>query len=443
MIDAANVARALRHPGRLVPPGTLPVAAGLVVSGVTAYGFLSVTARALGSARYTPVALLWSFVFVAAPGLFLPLEQEVARALAGRRALGVGGGPVVRRAATAGAVLVAGVVAAVVAAHGPLVGRLFDGNAALLGCLVCAIGAYCVYYLVRGALAGTGRFGRYGTLLALEGGVRVVAASGLWVAGVRSVGAFGLVLGLPCLVALGVTVGCRRQLLRSGPPAPWDELSTALGWLLAGWLSAQLLAYAGVLAVKVLAADVVAGGRFLNALIVARIPLFFFQAVLAALLPRLAGEVAAGRIAELRHHLGQLLVGTAVVVAVATLGYWALGPLAVGLLFGRGYEVGHLDMALLALAIGLYMLALGVAQALLALGGHARVAIAWMASIATFGVAVAVGRGVLLRVEVGLVLASVVACLVMGRFLDARLAAVATLPPVPDDRGFATPAPGA
>lgn len=77
----------------VLPPGTLAVGGGLVISGL-AYGFLSLAARSLGSTRYTPVALLWSFVSVAAPGLCLPLEQQVPRGVAARRVRGLGGAPV-------------------------------------------------------------------------------------------------------------------------------------------------------------------------------------------------------------------------------------------------------------------------------------------------------------------------------------------------------------
>ena len=39
-----------------LPEGTLAVGAGLVLAGVAQYGFLAVSARALGSAHYAPLA---------------------------------------------------------------------------------------------------------------------------------------------------------------------------------------------------------------------------------------------------------------------------------------------------------------------------------------------------------------------------------------------------
>ncbi len=75
-----------------LPAGTLAVGAGLVLAGVAQYGFLAVSARALGPAHYSPLATFWALLFVCGPGFFLPLEQEVGRALSARRALGQGAG---------------------------------------------------------------------------------------------------------------------------------------------------------------------------------------------------------------------------------------------------------------------------------------------------------------------------------------------------------------
>ncbi|MGH8976031.1 MAG: hypothetical protein ACRD0C_22825, partial [Acidimicrobiia bacterium] len=56
-----------------LPEGTLAVGAGLIISGVAAYGFLAISARALGPSRYAPLGVLWALMFVAGPGFFLPL----------------------------------------------------------------------------------------------------------------------------------------------------------------------------------------------------------------------------------------------------------------------------------------------------------------------------------------------------------------------------------
>ena len=91
-----------------VPEGTYAVGLGLIISGITAYGFQILTFRGLSKTDYAALNGLWILLFIVAPGFFLPLEQEVGRAVAHRRANGEGGGPVIRKAAWASAALTAG-----------------------------------------------------------------------------------------------------------------------------------------------------------------------------------------------------------------------------------------------------------------------------------------------------------------------------------------------
>src|SRR5919206_990426 len=102
-----NARKLLDREKNPLPEGTLPVGVALIIGGVAAYAFLSVSARALGLERYAPLGVLWALMFVAGPGFFLPLEQEVGRALASRRARGLGGGPLIRRATLAGSAMAA------------------------------------------------------------------------------------------------------------------------------------------------------------------------------------------------------------------------------------------------------------------------------------------------------------------------------------------------
>ena len=87
-------------------------------------------------------------------------------------------------------------------------------------------------------------------------------------------------------------------------------------------------------------------------------------------------------------------------------------------------------MALLAAASGIYMVALAMVQAQIALSGHRLVPAGWLAGVVAFAVALAVagGMGVVLRVEVALVAGSLislvaVAAMLRSRFRAARRAA--------------------
>ena len=80
---ARRRASAVERARRMVPEGTFAVGAGLAISGITTYGFQILAFRGLSKPDYAALNALWVFVFVLAPGVFLPLEQEVGRAVVG------------------------------------------------------------------------------------------------------------------------------------------------------------------------------------------------------------------------------------------------------------------------------------------------------------------------------------------------------------------------
>jgi O-antigen/teichoic acid export membrane protein len=402
-----------------LPEGTLAVGAGLIVSGITSYGFLAISARALGPEKYAPLGVLWALTYVVCPGVFLPLEQEVGRALSTRRAKGVGGGPLIRRAALAGGVAAAVLIAAT-AATGPLsASHLFDDKVMLLAALMVALAGYYVEFLVRGVLSGNGRFKSYGVILGSEALLRMLACFALAVVGVDTVGPFGVIIGLAPIAATLIGVRKERNLVTPGPDAPWSELSTALGYLLAGSVMAQLLVNAGVFAVQILADADQKGpggvaGRFLNGLIIARVPLFMFQAVQAALLPKLAHLAGEGRHDDFRTGLKRLLAVVVGIGTLATVTAFVIGPFVVTTLFGKGFELSHKDLAYLAGASAIYMLALALAQALIALENYSRVVLGWASGLIAFVGVTALGEELLPRVEHGFLAGSIAAAVVMA-----------------------------
>jgi len=265
-------------------------------------------------------------------------------------------------------------------------------------------------------LSGNARFKPYGVILGAEALLRMLACFALAVVGVDTVGPYGVIIGLSPIAATLIGVRKERNLINPGPDAPWSELSTALGYLLAGSVMAQLLVNAGVFAVQILAdADQkVVAGRFLNGLIIARVPLFMFQAVQAALLPKLAHLAGAGRHADFRAGLKRLLAVVVAIGALATVTALAIGPFVVTTMFGKGFELSHTDLGYLAGASAVYMLALALAQALIALANYTRVVVGWAAGLVAFVGVTAIGHELLPRVEHGFLAGSVAAALVMA-----------------------------
>ena len=182
-----------------VPDGTFAVGAGLVVSGITTYLFQILAFRGLSKPDFGALNALWVFVFVLAPGIFLPVEQEVGRALAARRAHGVGGGPVIRRAGIIGLLFAVGLglLTTVMAIFTPVVDNLFAGNVGLVACLIIALFTFGFELLARGAFAGVGAFGAYGLSMGAEGIIRLLPCIVLVAVGATNPVGFGLCLAIP------------------------------------------------------------------------------------------------------------------------------------------------------------------------------------------------------------------------------------------------------
>ena len=281
-----------------LPDGTLAVGVGLVVSGITTYLFQILAFRGLSKPDYGALNALWVFVFVLAPGIFLPVEQEVGRALAARRAHGIGGAPVIRRAGLIGLMFATGlgIATIILAVTTSLVDNLFAGNVGLVICLVIALFTFGFELLARGAFAGAGEFGAYGVSMGAEGIIRLLPCIVLVAVGSTDPVGFGLCLAIPPALATLVALRGQHRLMTPGPEAPWSELSTNLGLLLGGSLLAQVLSYAPFLGAQLLAtsAERVMVADFIVGLFLSRIPILLFQAVQAALLPRLAAQVERG-----------------------------------------------------------------------------------------------------------------------------------------------------
>lgn len=414
-----------------LPEGTLPVGLGLLIAGVASYAFFIVAKGALGEEDFKPVASLWFATFLLAPGFFLPLEQEVGRALAHRRALGQGGAPVVRKVLGLSVGLSMLVVVGVLIASPVITRVFFEGNRWMTVALVASFLAYAPAHMARGVCSGSGRFRAYAVVMGADGVTRVTLCIVLAVVGVSIAPAYGFVLAIAALS--GVVIVAAQGSLRTsdGPPATWSEVTPNLGWLLGGTLLSAALVNAGPLTIDALAssdraADVT---RFANAVLLARVPLFLFQAVQAALLPRLARLAAQGDLAEFRDGFRRLMVLVLGVGGLGTSGAFVAGPAVYDVVFGGG--IGRRTLTMLAFGSACYMIAMATAQAVIALQGHWLVALGWGTGIATFAVVTAVaGDDLFQRVELGLASGSVAAMAVFVVALRRRLRR--QVPPDPD-----------
>jgi len=412
-----------------LPDGTVSIGGGLLVNGVTAYIFIAISSRDLGAEAYSPVALLWALSFLLGIGFFLPLEQETARIVASRVGRGEGVGPVVRLAGQLGGVLALFLLVISLASRQWFTNEFFNGETTLfIGLLLVVIGLGTAH-LVKGTLAGLGRFNGYARYIIGEGVGRLLLVGVVLMFTTKSVGAYGLAIGLAPFLGIFIATTKQKEVFTPGPKAKVGDLSRALGSLLLASVATALVLNASPLAVQVLATDqeIDESGKFLNALLVARVPLFFFQAVQAALLPRLSRLAGQEKFLELWRELKRLLSLVVGLGSAAVLFMGLLGPQIVVFAFGEEFRVSHGDMALLACSSAGLMIALSLTQALIACKAQGRMATAWVVGVGVFPAALSIAKNHLfLRVEIALIVTVFTSAFLMTVLLAKRFASISS-----------------
>jgi O-antigen/teichoic acid export membrane protein len=413
-----------------LPEGTVTVGIGLFIAGISTYVFFKIGQQALGQDGFKPIVAMWFIAFILTPGFFLPIEQEVSRAIAHRRALGQGGFPVIKRIAPLAAIILLTLMVVIAIFSSMISSNLFEGYGTVTFCLVLTLVSYVPMHLARGICSGTGQFGAYGIIMGADGAVRVIGCAVLWLAGVTHVGPYAFMIGFSPIVGV-IAVGLAGKLrVDNGPEATWSEVTPNLGWLLLGSLFAAALMNAGPITIDILGnsepAEVVT--RFGNAVIFARIPLFLFQAVQAALLPRLAKLAAQRNLSEFSRGFRQLMILVCGVGVVGTIGAFLVGPQVLDLVYQGGID--RRTMTLLTLASAMYMVGLATAQAVISLRGHAIVALGWFVSFSGFAlIAWLSSNDLYLRVELALVGSSLIAIVIFGLTLRKLMASDAIFDP--------------
>ncbi|MGW4894262.1 hypothetical protein ACWEQL_18615 [Kitasatospora sp. NPDC004240] len=410
-----------------LPPGVRLVAGGTVVLGVSSYIFLALAGHSLDTTQVAGVSMLWTVVMSVGYGLFSPVELELTRLVAARDVAGHGPGPAVRRILLVTAGVLTAVLAVIAAAARPIADRLFSGDLGLVAALGGALVGLAVSSVARGVLAGLGHFGAYGTQLAVDGGLRIGLAALIPLFGAHSAAAFGLILVAAPLLAS--VIGMRKVAAdRRGGAAPaWREVTTGLGLLTGSTLLAQLMVNAAVVSVGVLSPSSKALiAALLNAVVLARVPLFAYAAIQASLVSSLSGAAAAGHHAEFRKVL--LRTGGIVVLMCAAAGLPTvlLGPWAIRLLFKAQDVLGASDFLWLVLGTLCYMLATVFGQALLSLGRHQRQLLGWLAGTVVLVAVTMAPGGIASRVELAYLAGAGVSAAAMLWALARSLAAPAT-----------------
>ncbi|MCW2529513.1 MAG: hypothetical protein JWM76_4373 [Pseudonocardiales bacterium] len=384
--------------GRSDPPGGSAgggiglVALALVVSGLLVNAYLAVVARGVRPEEYLYFSAYWSLALIVGFGVFLPVEQELARLLHGAT---------VSWPALRSGLIVAGGLAALD------VGILLAGAPLLLPSLGHRIGVlvallvFCLVsggqFVLRGVLIGQNRMRAYALVLVCDCVLRVAFALLLGAVGhADGVDYAWTLVAAVTLAHLPVLLAeirrSRSAARRAGggttttePEAPpaWP-FARGIGALLLGSMAAQLLLNGIPILVAAVAGsgNQTPAGQFQAAFQLVRIPLFLAVPLQTTILPALTALFRSGRREVVRSVLIRFLALLgAVGVAGVVIGF-AFGPWALRIAFGSQYHYSGSRLALLSVGVSFYLGLVLLTQALVAAALHSKVAVSWLAGLA-------------------------------------------------------------
>jgi O-antigen/teichoic acid export membrane protein len=368
--------------------GARVLSVGIASTGLFTFAYFAVASHVLDAGPYGAISLLWAVLFVVISVIYRPVEQLLSRTIADRRARGLHGRHSLRVPLLVQAGFACAFLVLALALRGPLEDA-FD-SATLYWIFVGATLAYAASYFARGYLAGHQWFGLYGALVLFESLSRFCfpVAVAIGIADGQSAVALGI-LAAPVASLLVVPWAIARHSTASEEAAV-DERALTLragaGFALsvaAIQLAEQALLNAAVLTVSATATTALAGIVF-NALLITRAPLQLFQSIQTSLLPHLSGlEVTEGHEAFARAIRVTVLAIAAFAAAVAV-GLLLIGPWAMDVLFGQGYDYGRVGLAVIAVGMGFHLCAGTLNQAALARGRDRAAAAMWLVAAGAF-----------------------------------------------------------
>jgi O-antigen/teichoic acid export membrane protein len=389
--------------------GARILSVGIASTGLLTLAFFSLSSHVLDDPAQGRISLLWAVMFTVVSIIHRPIEQLLARAIAGGRARGELQHPL-RHAMRIQLVFALAFLGAALAFRERLE-ALFDGSAALYWILVAGVLFYAASYFARGWLAGHQRFTHYGGLVFVEALARLCfpLAVAVGVAGGQTAVALGMAVA-PLLSLMVVPLAFR---LRARPVGPATRAVAAGHGRFAAAVLVIFAAEQALLNVAVLTVgDAAVAGYVFAALLIARAPLQLFQAVQGSLLPHLAGlEAVAGR-AEFARAVRVTVLAIVAFAGTVAVTLALVGPWAMDLLFGFEITFGRWGLAVVAAGMGAHLVAGTLNQAALARDAAAVAAACWVVAAATFAAWMLIPsvEDRLLRAQVGYAGAAALLC---------------------------------
>jgi O-antigen/teichoic acid export membrane protein len=409
----------------------LSVAVG--TTGFIVYLYFALASHNLDREDYGDVTTLWLVVFVTVATLYRPVEQLLSRTIAERHAREGFRGRPLRVAATIQAVVAGTVTALCLVLRGPIEDELLSGSSTLYWILVVSIAAYAGTFFARGFFAGHRRFGLYSAVLLSDACARILFPLAVAVGIASGVTAIALGIAAGPLVSLllapavvAIAVRGRAGIEPEAPPEPPPErtgsdgpeftLAHGGGFAAAVLLivfSEQLFLSSGAFVVRV-TEGAAATGFIFNVLMLARAPIYLFQAVATSLLPhltRLRYRPGMGGADAFRLSVNVTLGSVAAFAAAVVVVVLVAGPDLMQVAFGDKFTYDRTGLLIVSVGMGFYLAAATLNQAALAQGRAQRAAVCWIGCALAY-----VGWNLLpvldefRRVEVGFAVAATILC---------------------------------
>jgi O-antigen/teichoic acid export membrane protein len=363
--------------------GARTLSVGIATTGLVTFAYFSLASHSLSEVDYKGVSLLWSVLFLIISIIYRPVEQLLSHTISSRRALGHEGHPL-RVPLTIQACAALAFLVLALAFRDPIQNDVFDGSAELYWVLVVAVLAYAASYFARGWLAGHQKFGLYGGLVLLESCSRCLFALAVTLGLAEGQGVVALGIAAAPLVSLLVVPWAIEQRGERGEPGSLRAGAGFAGAVLAIMVAEQALLNGPVLAVDATAADAALAGFVFNVLLITRAPLQLFQAIQTSLLPHLSGLHATGGGDDFKRAIRTTIRAIAAFAGAVVIGLAAIGPWAMGVLFGGDFDYSRGGLVLVGLGMGFHLTAGTLNQAALARRRGHLAAAAWLAAAALF-----------------------------------------------------------
>ena len=345
---------------------------GSVTNGLLAYVFVVMGTRSLGAEAFAAVAVLWGFWAFSGAALAFPIQHWVIRQMEiDRGPSGVAAALPRLALAALGVALGEGLVGVLFGA------RLFGSTSWLwpAAVFVLALGT-AVLGLVRGLLAGRGRFGSAAAVIGGENLVRVVAAA-VMIAVWREPEGFAAALLCGPLIALGWSSVARDLMGPKGAP-PRIRLAGASGL---GSVLSQTILHGGPVILAAIGGSPVEVTILFSTLALFRAPYLIGIGLTLRSTGPVSRMVIAGDYRGIAR-LGALIAALAAVLAglAAVVGAF-IGPGAVALVFGESTRPESWVAAVVAAASVLAIAGLWQFVGLIASGRERALVTSWLAAI--------------------------------------------------------------